>query len=60
VYAVDADRNRVLKLAAGSDTATVLPFTGLNRPVRVAADAAGTVYVVDAGNRRVLKLAASK
>jgi serine/threonine-protein kinase len=35
---------------------TVLPFTGLNSPDDVAADAAGNVYVTDYGNYRVLKL----
>ena len=50
-------RNRqVLKLAAGSNTQTVLPFTGLNRPDGVAVDTAGNVYVLD-GKNRVVKLA---
>jgi serine/threonine-protein kinase len=51
----------VLKLAAGSATPTVLPFTGLGSPDGVAVDAAGNLYVTDAGNwpaGRVLKLAA--
>ena len=48
--------NRVLKLAAGSGTQTVLPFTGLNEPAGVAVDTAGNVYVTDASNNRVLKL----
>ncbi len=61
---VDAtNSSRVLKLAAGSGTPTVLPFTGLHLPTRVAVDTTGNVYVmvnvvsedVDAG--RVLKLA---
>ena len=52
------DNNRVLKLAAGSATQTVLPFTGLNSPAGVAVDAAGNLYVTDEGNNRVLKLAA--
>ena len=39
--------NRVLKLAAGSSTQTVLPFTGLNEPEGVAVDAAGNLYVAD-------------
>ena len=58
VYVVDADHNRVLKLAAGTDTPTVLPFTGMNHPVRVAVNSSGNVYVVDGGNHRVLKLGA--
>jgi serine/threonine-protein kinase len=36
----------VLKLAAGSGTQTVLPFTGLGTPVGVA-DTAGAIYVSD-------------
>ena len=32
LYVTDHENNRVLKLAAGSSTQTVLPFTGLNRP----------------------------
>lgn len=68
VYVADTGANRVLKLAAGSSTQTVLPFSGLNFSVEgvnfstgtagVAVDAAGTVYVTDTGNNRVLKLAA--
>ena len=55
---------RVLKLAAGSNTPTVLAFTGLHAPIAVAVDNAGGVYVVDrdsegyAHNNRVLKLSA--
>jgi len=48
----------VLKLTAGSDTATALPFTGLDHPNRVTVDTAGNVYVIDNGHRRVVKLAA--
>ena len=48
---------RVVKLAAGSSTPTVLPFTGLYQPQGLAVDANGTVYVADFNNR-VLKLAA--
>jgi DNA-binding beta-propeller fold protein YncE len=48
----------VLKLAAGSNTQTVLPFTGLKYPDGVAVDTAGDVYVADFDNNRVLKLAA--
>lgn len=57
VYVADSDRDRVLKLATGADTPTVVPFTGLDNPIRVTVDATGNVYVVDGGNRRVLKLA---
>jgi serine/threonine-protein kinase len=48
----------VVKLAAGSSTQTVLPFTGLNQPYAVAVDTAGDVYVTDWGNNRALKLPA--
>ncbi|AYE99480.1 serine/threonine protein kinase (plasmid) [Mycobacterium paragordonae] len=48
---------RVVKLAAGSSTPTVLPFTGLYQPQGLAVDANGTVYVADFNNR-VVKLAA--
>ncbi|MGH3536590.1 MAG: serine/threonine-protein kinase, partial [Pseudonocardiaceae bacterium] len=63
--ALDADGNvyvtsesmygRVVKLAAGSTTPTVLPFSALYQPQAVAIDAAGTVYVTDFNNR-VVKL----
>jgi serine/threonine protein kinase, bacterial len=36
----------------------VLPFTGLNDPIGVAVDGAGTVYVTDSNNNRVVKLTA--
>ena len=50
---------RVVKLAAGSNTQTVLSFAGLDHPDEgVAVDTAGNVYVTDFGNDRVLKLAA--
>jgi serine/threonine protein kinase, bacterial len=59
LYVTDSDNHRVLKLAAGSSTQVVLPFTGLNAPVGVAVDAAGNLYVTDAGtNNRVVKLPA--
>lgn len=48
---------RVVKLAAGSPTPTVLPFSGLYQPQGLAVDANGTVYVADFNNR-VVKLAA--
>jgi serine/threonine protein kinase, bacterial len=56
VYVTDWSNNRVVKMAAGSYTQTVLPFTGLNHPSGVAVDAAGNVYVSDRGNDRVVKL----
>ena len=46
---------RVLKLAHGSSTPSVLPFSGLDRLWDVTVDAAGEVYVTDSGGR-VLKL----
>jgi NHL repeat len=66
VYVTDSHTNRVLKLAAGSNTQTVLPFTGLDlcsnnieaATAGVAVDAAGNVYVSDSCNNRVVKLAA--
>jgi streptogramin lyase len=56
----------VLKLAAGPNTQTVLPFTGLDLCANVidaslagvAVDAAGNVYVSDSCHNRVVKLAA--
>jgi streptogramin lyase len=47
---------QVVKLAAGTNTRTVLPFTGLFGPDNAAVDAAGDVFIVD--DNRVLKLAA--
>jgi serine/threonine protein kinase, bacterial len=43
---------------AGSNTPTVLPFTGLWLPSDVAVDSIGNVYVADLVNNRVLKLPA--
>jgi serine/threonine protein kinase, bacterial len=64
VYVADEFNNRVLKLAAGSGTPTVLPFTGLHLPTHVAVDTTGNVYVRDSllsredvDAARVLKLA---
>jgi serine/threonine protein kinase, bacterial len=48
---------RVVELASGSSTSTVLPFTGLYQPQGLAVDSAGAVYVADFNNR-VVKLAA--
>jgi serine/threonine-protein kinase len=59
VYVGDYDHNRVLKLAAGSDAPKVLPFDGIDKPIRVTVDTAGNVYVIDGGHRRVLKLVSS-
>jgi serine/threonine protein kinase, bacterial len=46
----------VLKLAAGSSTQEVLPFTGLKNTGGVAVDSTGNVYVTDYSNDRVVKL----
>ncbi|OMC48684.1 hypothetical protein A5745_08420 [Mycobacterium sp. IS-2888] len=51
------DYSRILKLAAGTDIQTVLPFD-VRSVVDVAVDSAGSVYVVDADRKQVLKLAA--
>ena len=48
---------RVVELAAGSSTPTVLPFSGLYQPQGLAVDSAGAVYVADFNNR-VVKLTA--
>jgi hypothetical protein len=58
VYVTDTGNNRVVKLAAGSSTPTVLPFEGLDVPKGVAVDTAGTVYVVNDVDGQILKLAA--
>jgi serine/threonine-protein kinase len=50
---------RVVKLASGSSTPTVLPFTGLYQPQGVAVDSAGTAYVTDFNNRVVMLPAGS-
>jgi serine/threonine protein kinase, bacterial len=48
---------RVVELAPGSSTPTVLPFNGLYQPQGLAVDNAGAVYVADFDNR-VVKLTA--
>ncbi len=50
---------RVVKLAAGSSSTTVLPFNGLYQPQGLAVDGAGTVYVTDFNNRVVTLAAGS-
>ncbi len=50
---------RVVKLAPGSNTPTVLPFTGLYQPQAVAVDSAGAVYVTDFNHRVVMMAAGS-
>jgi serine/threonine-protein kinase len=57
LYVVDANNYRVLERSAGAATQTELPFTGLNYPGAVAADAAGN-HLADSGNDQVLKLPA--
>ena len=56
VYVSDSPNNRVLKLAAGTTTQTVLPFTDLKEPGALAVDTAGNVHLADVG-MRVLELA---
>ncbi|WP_051574541.1 NHL repeat-containing protein [Mycobacterium sp. URHB0044] len=58
VYVTDTGHDRVVKLANGSSTQTVLPFRNLNVPKGVAVDAAGAVYVVDYFYGRIVKLPA--
>lgn len=55
VYA--GDFKQVLKLAAGTDTQTVLPFD-IGSVGGMAVDSARSLYVVDAARKQVLKLAA--
>lgn len=62
LYVADGGcQGRVVALAAGSSSATVLHFTGLNQIGGVAVDGTGNVYVTDGAygaNGRVLKLTA--
>jgi streptogramin lyase len=66
VYVSDTHAHRVVKLAAGTNTQTVLPFTGLDlcdnnieaALAGVAVDAAGNVYVADSCHNRVVELPA--
>lgn len=53
-------KSRVVKLAAGSNEQSVLPFTGLGSVRGVAVDTAGNVFVTDntRGSAKVVKLAA--
>ena len=58
VYVADTFKSQIVELAAGSDSATVLPLSGLSFPAGVAVDATGDVYVADTGNNRIVELAA--
>lgn len=57
VYITDLNNNRVLRLTAGSNTVSLLPFGDLFAPYGIAVGPQDDVYVVDFHNR-VLKLAA--
>ena len=57
VYVVDRNNRRVLRLAAGSNTQTVLPVAGVSL-AEVAVDTAGTVYITDQDTQRVVELPA--
>jgi serine/threonine-protein kinase len=59
LYVADFANGRVVELAAGSSTQTVLPFTGLSGPLGVAVDGADNLYVTDPFNNRVVKLTAA-
>jgi len=59
LYIVDErEWGRVVKLAPGASSPTVLPFNGIRKPRSPASDHAGSVYVTNYLNNRVLKLAA--
>jgi NHL repeat len=47
LYVADTPNNRVVELAVGSATPSVLPFNGLYQPLGVTVDAAGNVYVTE-------------
>jgi serine/threonine protein phosphatase PrpC/streptogramin lyase len=47
VIVIDEENARVVMLAAGTGTQSVLSFTGLRRPHGIAVDKAGNVYVTD-------------
>ena len=61
VYVTDDGTNRVLRLAARSNTPTELPFTELTDPDGLTIDTMGNVYLADGGldgSPKVLKLPA--
>lgn len=58
VYVADGFNYRVLKLATGETSPTVLPFTGLNEPNGLAVSTAGDVFVASYAGNQVLKLPA--
>jgi serine/threonine-protein kinase len=51
--------SRVLRLPGGMPPQADVPFSGLNRPLGLAVDNAGSLYLTDNRNGRVLKLPAS-
>lgn len=58
VYVADSGHKRLLKLPAGSNTPTTLPFTDTIGPGGVAVNSNRDVYVIDEDSHHVLKLAA--
>jgi sugar lactone lactonase YvrE len=54
IYVTDSGNNRVVSLAANSETQTVAQFSSLSNPQGVAVDSAGNIYVTDANGNRLL------
>lgn len=57
LYVGDGNGKRVLKLAPGSTTPTVVPLPGLNGVIDITVDSKGALYVIEAQRDRILKLA---
>jgi DNA-binding beta-propeller fold protein YncE len=58
VYVIDLGTDRVLKLDAGANSPTVLPFNDIKSPSSVAVDSKFNVYLNDGLHFRILKLPA--
>lgn len=56
LYVDDGNGKRVLKLAPGSSSPSVVAFPGLNGIIDFTVDAKGALYVIDAQRDRILKL----